>query len=385
FARAGPMEFTILPAGGWRRGGNTLYIDDADDRGGEVPIQLFFDWDFTGGGIADKIDRYDVLSPSSLAGNSLASRVKNVTTQVIGQYKNIIWSSASLSTGLIGDGTSTDKSDDFSLLLMHLDQHPDNPGLFITGDNNAEEWVTLAGAGAVGLKSMYMNFNLLSGDHVAMGEQVSPALNAVSPIFTHGGVPHDEFIAYGGCPIINRFDVLQPTGTAQADLVSSQSGNAYVISQATANSAGSTARVLLTGFSLHEAHSARNVFPAARPEILYDVLVFFQNPLPTPSGIDPQALVVADYLDHNYPNPFNPSTTIRYGIRRPAHVSLRIYNAAGQLVKTLVDGMQIPRAEGFAVEWDGHSDSGVSVASGVYFYRLVTSDFVQTKKMVLLK
>jgi len=91
------------------------------------------------------------------------------------------------------------------------------------------------------------------------------------------------------------------------------------------------------------------------------------------------------FLDNSYPNPFNPTTTIRYGIEERAHVTLRIYDAAGRLVRTLVDEVQPPAPGGIAVPWDGMNNSGNSVASGVYFYRLVADQFVQTKKMVLLK
>ncbi|NIM19181.1 MAG: T9SS type A sorting domain-containing protein [Candidatus Latescibacteria bacterium] len=91
------------------------------------------------------------------------------------------------------------------------------------------------------------------------------------------------------------------------------------------------------------------------------------------------------YLAQNYPNPFKPSTTIEYSIKERAHVSLKIYNAAGQLVKTLVSGEQIPRSDGHTVHWNGRSNSGNPVPSGVYFYRLVTKGFTQTKKLIVLK
>jgi hypothetical protein len=358
---ASPMEFTILPAGGWLRGGDILYVDDADDQGGDVPIQLFFDSAFDNMGIRDVVDRYDVLASSSIVGNSLASRVQNITNQIIDCYQKIMWSSGSLESGLIGDGTGDpEKSDDFALLHEFLGQHPDNPGLFITGDSNAEEWVSLSGPSAITLKSFFMTFNLLNGDHIAQGE------------------------TYGGCPAVNDFDVLQPTGTAQADFVSTSSGNAFVISQATQNPVLTTARVVLSGFSIHEANDTAPVFPYARAEIMKDVFTWFQNVLPTPTAVDPVLLLVS-YLDNNYPNPFNPTTTIRYGIKHKGQVSLSIYNAAGQLVKTLVNDIQTPRPEGFQVRWHGESNSGGPAASGVYFYKLITKDFVQTKKMVLLK
>ena len=67
-----------------------------------------------------------------------------------------------------------------------------------------------------------------------------------------------------------------------------------------------------------------------------------------------------------------------------APVTLRVYNVAGALVKTLVNGERAPGIA-HAVTWDGRNNAGQRVASGVYFYRLVTKEFSRTKKMVLLK
>jgi len=88
-------------------------------------------------------------------------------------------------------------------------------------------------------------------------------------------------------------------------------------------------------------------------------------------------------LSQNYPNPFNPSTTIEYSIPAASHVRLTIYNIQGRRIATLVDGTQ---SQGrYTEEWDGLSDNGARVASGVYFYRLVTENQSDAKKMVLLK
>ena len=94
---------------------------------------------------------------------------------------------------------------------------------------------------------------------------------------------------------------------------------------------------------------------------------------------------IENRLFQNHPNPFNPTTTTRYSIASAGRVTLRIYNTAGQLVRTLVDEEQTPVGGGRAVIWDGTDDRGEGVASGVYFYRLAAKDFSQTKKMVLLK
>jgi hypothetical protein len=83
-------------------------------------------------------------------------------------------------------------------------------------------------------------------------------------------------------------------------------------------------------------------------------------------------------LLQNYPNPFNPSTTIRYALPERMHVTLAVFNTLGQVVATLVNENQ---DAGFHdVRFDG---SGL--ASGVYFYRMQAGDFVQTRKLVLLR
>ncbi len=88
-------------------------------------------------------------------------------------------------------------------------------------------------------------------------------------------------------------------------------------------------------------------------------------------------------LSQNYPNPFNPTTVIKYALPKDCHAKLTIYNILGQRVITLVDG---PQAAGYkVVQWDSKSQSGNEVASGIYFYRLEAGDFVETKKMILLR
>ena len=96
------------------------------------------------------------------------------------------------------------------------------------------------------------------------------------------------------------------------------------------------------------------------------------------------ALPLANSLNQNYPNPFNPETTIPYALSSDAIVSLTIYNIAGQVVRKLVDGEALAAGQYQAV-WDGRSESGASVASGMYFYLLHAGDYVAKRKMVLLR
>jgi len=88
-------------------------------------------------------------------------------------------------------------------------------------------------------------------------------------------------------------------------------------------------------------------------------------------------------LNSNYPNPFNPTTTISYSISEPIFVNIAIYNVKGAKVKNLVDG---DKEAGFhSVVWDGKDHNGKKVASGIYLYRFNTSEVVQIKKMMLIK
>ncbi len=89
------------------------------------------------------------------------------------------------------------------------------------------------------------------------------------------------------------------------------------------------------------------------------------------------------YLAQNYPNPFNPETTIRFGVRGRVFVSLRVYDAAGRLVRELVSGWRDGGA--YRETWDGKDNGGGEAASGVYFYHLRAGDFEETRKMVLVR
>jgi hypothetical protein len=85
----------------------------------------------------------------------------------------------------------------------------------------------------------------------------------------------------------------------------------------------------------------------------------------------------------NYPNPFNPTTTISFTLNYISDVHMVVFNVTGQQVKTLVDGYL--EAGQHSVVWDGRDEFGSDVASGIYFYRVEADGFTQTKKMVLLK
>jgi hypothetical protein len=88
-------------------------------------------------------------------------------------------------------------------------------------------------------------------------------------------------------------------------------------------------------------------------------------------------------LDANQPNPFNPTTRIAFELARPGRARLAVYDVAGRLVRVLVDGEQ-PAGEQ-AATWDGRNTAGAEQASGVYIYRLTTSDFERSRRMTLIR
>ena len=89
------------------------------------------------------------------------------------------------------------------------------------------------------------------------------------------------------------------------------------------------------------------------------------------------------FLFNNYPNPFNPSTTISYNIPIENHVRIKIYNILGKEVKTLVDQKMKPGKN--VVKWNGKNNEGIKVAGGVYLYSIQVENYKQTKKMIMLK
>ncbi len=383
-AYANPMEMTCLPDKALAGGENDiLYVDDGDGRA----VQPFFDQAFQFLGILDNVDRYDVRAPSSSVANSPGARVVDVLTQVTPYYKKILWNSEELEDGTIADGTGApDKADDTAFLFSFLNNSNKGPGLWLSGDGIADDWANSGSPSATNLRSVYLNFNLVTADHKDVGLPVNPRVIGVAGgAFAHPSGP-DTLIAYGGCFGINEFDVLQPTGSAisQARYNNNPSYSA-IISQITTNASSVQARVMMEGYSydlIRDDRAGANGGVMDRVHHLYDVITWLQNTVDQPVGTPKVPLQTT--LAQNYPNPFNPSTSIEFTLRDKTRVNLRVYDVAGQLVRTLLDEDR-PSGEVHRVTWDGRNDAGDTVSSGVYFYRLVASDFTQTKKMVLLK
>jgi hypothetical protein len=108
---------------------------------------------------------------------------------------------------------------------------------------------------------------------------------------------------------------------------------------------------------------------------------FLTNPLlhgPVLSVGETRDLPNAFALGQNFPNPFNPSTTIKYELPRASHVTLTVYDVLGREVTTLVSGAEEPGYKSVRLDATG-------LSSGIYFYRLTAGGCVQTKKMLVIK
>ena len=111
---------------------------------------------------------------------------------------------------------------------------------------------------------------------------------------------------------------------------------------------------------------------------------FAVNTVALPAPVQIQTRPEAFALANNYPNPFNPATTIKYALPEASTVRLEVFNVVGQVVRTLVADHQ--NAGRYVVQWDAANDNGHSLSSGIYFYRLQAgSEFLEVKKMLLLK
>jgi hypothetical protein len=104
---------------------------------------------------------------------------------------------------------------------------------------------------------------------------------------------------------------------------------------------------------------------------------------PATSVIELGGIPTTYELVQNYPNPFNPTTQITYGLPHDGHVVLTVYNALGQEVVRLLDQNQ--PAGRYSVQFAAKDNTGATLSSGIYYYSLRAGEFVEIKKMLLMK
>ncbi len=372
---------TITDAGGSQP--TTLFWNDFANRGGEA--EWYGALDNLGYLAGVDYDIYYTNAPSSGVGNGLGGRA---SSQTLVGYTDMLYTSGNLSVNTVSNGDfANDAGDDLGVLLGWLADG--NKDIFMTGDDLASDLGINAGVAAGTFLETVMGLALTGNDARSfIGNQTAPlVLDVVTPL------PADDvfettscWIAYGGCFSINNFDAVTPFSGAirQAEFADPNGDpGAYTFAAANLNYYNTTNRVVSMPYDLMYIYTAPNCVyspVAARVAVLAEVIDFFG--ISAGSGEATPVPASKSFAVSNYPNPFNPSTKISYTIKGAGHLTLKIYNVRGQLVKTLIDG-NVNVSD--SIVWNGTNDQGANVSSGVYFYEARMGNDVQVAKMALVK
>ncbi len=359
-----------------------LFWNDFFNRGGEA--EWFGALSALGLQLGVDYDAYWTNRPDNGAGNGIGGRTG---IGGIEGYTDMLYCGGDLGVYTWGDGNyDADPGQDIQLISQWLDSG--NKDLYVSGDDIVYDLANNVINGLTFVEQeMGLSFDTTSIiDNI--GGQATPLVIAEvgNPVF----VQATEWIAYGGCLGINEFDgVFAANGGVRLAQFTDPNGNtgAYNYSAATLKIDDVTgSRIVSTPYDLlyvHDAPSAKVAAPkAARTLMMSDILNYFSvsndpgNTVDVPAGKNFAVF-------QNEPNPFNPVTTIKYVMPRTGHMTMKVYNVRGQLVKTLIDGVV---AEGNGeVVWDGTNNQGSSVSSGVYFYETRTDGSTTVNKMALVK
>jgi len=337
---------------------------------------------------------YATNGPSSGVGNGLGGRA---TAELLSGYSTMLYTSATLSVNLLANGDfENDPSDDLAVVSAWFAQGGKNA--FMTGDNLVSG---LHDAGAQGdaFVAGYLGVVLQAENiHDLIGAQKSPQVAAITGNGIIDRVP--RWIAYGGCPRWFRayghsaglfFDAVEtsPDAVRLAEYTD-PAGNPGVYPYAAAvyhHRPDQNARVVMMPVDFMYLYNQPGWAPpagyegiAARAIILEDVLTFFgESGSSIPVSVAPDAPLRVT----QYPNPFNPATTIALDLPRAGDVSLKIYNLRGALVRTLLD--ERLAAGHHEIVWNGTDDRGATVASGVYFSEVKAAGEERVHKLALIK
>jgi hypothetical protein len=175
-------------------------------------------------------------------------------------------------------------------------------------------------------------------------------------------------------------NMLGESDLAAPQVVSTKDGQVSILALGTAASEGDLGLNLIFRSKTEIEDSYIELTSGALQDGSYGL-----NQITSPVSVRIETRPEAYALRENYPNPFNPETTIKYELPEAGQVRLEVYNMLGQVVKTLVDN-QFQNAGRHTVQWDATNNSGQPLSSGVYFYRVIAGgEFSDHKKMLLLK
>ena len=392
FGSSSLLEFTCLPL--LRDVPGILYVDDCDGRGWFSGVaQLYFDWTFRHiNPHGYYVDRYDVNSPSSALSNGVGAytSVGYASSIFSTAYETVVFDSGDLNSCTVSEGLDySDKSNDAQLLVDWMNVTEHKVGLLMMGDQAASDLAGSARAVALELVSTLCGVTLESSSYLEMtggvdaGGIVSPLITGV----TGGPFQGLTYFAFGGCPYVNEFDVLEITGPGQYALKYPDYNDLPYhagIYTDQLNNASQPLRTVWVGHSFQYIRNAQNG-TLARNQFLRQAWNFFEMPVDIDIGgsmADAEIPKVTS-LSQNFPNPFNPVTRLSFALKEKGPVSLRVYDVSGRLVRILID--EVRDAGTYEILWDGTNDEGRSIASGIYFCRMEATEYERTLKLVMLR
>jgi len=225
-----------------------------------------------------------------------------------------------------------------------------------------------------------------------------PRVNATHPLLQYGGqTPY--YWVFGGCPVPRDFAMVAVQGGGGGLWTASHQWQTTALNAVAGvyntdpdnngnanNQSGNPNRTLFMPYGYYAVRDAGFLLASDLDYGRYMVGQVLNNMLNNAADSPPDAAPPAAYvtrLDGNFPNPFNPKTTIKFSLASAEHVTLSVYDISGRLVSTLVNE---PVAAGqHSADWSGTDFAGHKVASGVYFAKMNAGDYSATERMVMLK
>jgi hypothetical protein len=374
-------EFTILPVHGSVSDPGILFVDKHDrsvpgEDGGFHRTSEFY-WDEALGVLGYVFDVYDVASVGS--STSLSD---GPDTSGMKYYDTIMWNSANFRIN------SLKPIDQYRLTQWLAEAGLGaERNLLLTG-NNINYLLSAAGEETLDFLSEWV-----ATDYLADGiEEEYPTIRDASGDF--------DFMTYddGACILhgVGSFDVIEPVaGVEGAELVAE-----YVDSDLTVWPGGVAYthptygyKTINLGFGfpyMMESVISRAKYVSGitdRVDLMENIMEYFGKAPTVPGTGTGEDGAFVTHLGHGHPNPFNPATTIDYAVAAPSRVTIRVFDVAGRVVRTLVDSHVAAGRR--TATWDGTTDSGERAASGIYFVRMEMTgereSFTATRKLALLK
>ncbi|HEV8128669.1 MAG TPA: FlgD immunoglobulin-like domain containing protein, partial [Candidatus Eisenbacteria bacterium] len=329
-----------------------------------------------------RYDRYDVNDPTAGNGNGPGGGDPSSggvlwptvsASALAAMYSAIIWD--------VGERSNfTLTAQDQTLLQSWLGTPGKNRGLLLAGDNLAYD-LSVNGGGATFL-------TCTAGAAYAQDSWITPPQSNPNPNLS--GEPGtrialESFPLAGGCPSLNRFDALNVApcvGAAGRVWLRYPSGSVAATERRAPLTGTDSLKSVLLGFSLGTmTNTTRRTF------LLWKTVV---EEMEVPYCVTPTEVATTEVapprggrIESAIPNPFNPSTLLRFSVARTGPVRLLVYSVAGARVRTLVDA---PLTAGpHEVRWDGKDDGGRDAGSGTYFVRLEGGGDPVSRKVVLLR